>query len=247
MNTYRTNARIIGVLFLVALVFTLIASSISDPILSASDYLNNAYPNKTPVIIGGLLNLICALAMIFIPIILYPIAKRYNANLAVGYVVFRFLEGILYIYLAIQSLTFISLSKAYIGAGGQNASYLQTLGNSVQSENHWTMLVYITIYALGAITFYSLLYTSKLVPRFLSVWGILATVLILVGAMLGMFSLGIFSSMPLMEAMKYFAPPVALNELVLSIWLIAKGFNSSAATSESAIDSHAPHAEVNVT
>jgi hypothetical protein len=90
------------------------------------------------------------------------------------------------------------------------------------------MLVYVTIFTLGALTFYSLLYKSKLVPRFLSVWGILAAALMFVAVMLGMFSLGIFNSMPLMKAMVYFAPPIALNELTLSIWLIAKGFNSSA-------------------
>ena len=48
------------------------------------------------------------------------------------------------------------------------------------------------------------------------------------GAMLGVFSLGIFSRMPLMQAMVYFAPPVALNELVLAIWLVVKGFNPPA-------------------
>jgi len=235
MNTYRKTAIIVGVLFLIALVFNLIATGISDPILTVSDYLVIAYPNKTPVIIGNLLNLICALAMIFIPIILFRVAKKHNENLALGYVVFRFLEGILFIYIAIKSLTIISLSKAYINAGGaQNTAYLQTLGNSIQSELHWTTVIYIIVFTLGAMTFYYLLYKSKLVPRFLSVWGLLAAVLLFTGAMLGIFSLGMFSRMPLMKAMVYFAPPIALNELILSIWLIVKGFNPSAIVSESA-------------
>ncbi len=230
MNTYKMNARIVGTLFLIALIFNLIASGISDPILVASNYLDNAYPNKTPIIIGCLLNFICAVAMIFIPIVLFPIAKKHNESLAIGYVVFRFLEGVFFIFIAIKTLTFISLSKAYISASteSQSASFLQTLGQSTQSEIHWAMLFYVTIFSLGAITFYSLLFQSKLVPRFLSVWGILAAGLMVVAVILGFFSLGVFNSMPLMQAMVYFAPPIALNELTLSIWLIAKGFNSSA-------------------
>ncbi len=233
MNSTRMTAIIVGVLFLIALVFNLIASGILDPILSTPDYLANAHPNKTQVIIGNLLNFICALAMIFIPIILFPVGKKHNENLALGYVVFRFLEGILFIYVAIKSLTLISLSKAYINAGGaQNASYLQTIGDSIKSELHWATVIYIIVFALGAMTFYYLLYKSKLLPRFLSVWGLLAAVLLFVGAMLGIFSLGLFSRMPLMKAMVYFAPPIALNELILSIWLIVKGFDASAIVAE---------------
>lgn len=234
MNSDRKTAIIVGVLFLIALIFNLIASGILDPVLSVSDYLVNAYPNKTTVITGNLLNFICALAMIFIPIVLFPVAKKHDENLALGYVVFRFLEGILFIYMAIISLTFISLSKAYINAGTQNASYIQTLGDSIQSELHWAMIIYIIVYILGAMTFYYLLFKSKIVPRFLSIWGLLAAVLMFVGIVLGMFSLGIFANMPLMKGMVYFAPPIALNELILSIWLLVKGFNPSAITSGSA-------------
>lgn len=234
IDSSRKIAIIVGVLFLIALVLNIIASGISDPILTVSDYLAKAYPNKTTVIIGDLLNFICAVAMIFIPIVLYPVAKKYGENLALAYVVFRFLEGILFIYMIIKSLTLISLSKEYINAGVQNVFYLQTLGDSIQSEIHWAMIIYITIYILGAMTFYYLLYKSKLVPRFLSIWGLLAAVLMFVGVTLALFSLGLFVNMPLMKGMVYFAPPIALNELVLSIWLIAKGFNLSAIASGSA-------------
>ncbi len=156
MDAYRKTAIIVGALFLIALVVNIIASGISDPILSISDYLDKAYPNKITVIIGNLLNFIAALAMIFIPIVLYPVAKKHGMILAQGYIVFRLLEGILFIYMAIQSLTLISLSKAYINAGVQNGSYFQALGDSIQSELHWAMIIYIIVYILGAMTFYYL-------------------------------------------------------------------------------------------
>ena len=138
------------------------------------------------------------------------------------------LEGILFIYLAIKSLSFISLSKEYINAEAQTLPILQTLGASIQSEIHWALTIYIVIFTLGAMVFYAILYRTKLVPAFLSVWGFLAALLLFIGVMMGIFGLGMFRDMLLMEGMVFFAPPIALNELVLSIWLIAKGYNSTA-------------------
>ena len=226
MKSSRNIAITVGVLFLIALILNLIASEIFKPILNVQDYLVFTYPNKNKIIIGNLLNFICAIAMIFIPITLFPIAKKNNENLAISYIVFRALEGILFIFIAIKTLLFISLSKEYQTAGTQTISILQTLGKSLQDEISWATNLYILIFTLGGISFYSLLFKAKLIPRVLSIWGIAAVLILLAGAVLGLFGLGLFKSMPLMEGMVYFAPPIALNEFVLSIWLIAKGFNS---------------------
>lgn len=228
MNTYRKSAITVGLLFLIALIFNPIATAILDQFLNTPDYLDKAYHGKNLIIIGNLLNFICALAMIFIPISLFPVVKKNNESLAWGYLVFRALEGILFINIAIKSLSFIGLSKEYLSATTQSASYLQSLGSSVHSEIHWATIIYIIIYSLGGVLFYYLLYKSRIVPRFLSIWGILAVVLLFVGVVLGMFSLGIFSRLPLMKAMAYFAPPIAINEFILALWLIIKGYNSPA-------------------
>lgn len=227
MNTYRRSAITVGLLFLIALILNIIATKILDPILNTPDYLEKTYTFKNFIITGNLLNIICALAMIFIPISLFPVARKNNESLASGYIVFRALEGILFIYMAIKSLSFISLSKAYINEATQNSSYFQSLGNSIHAEIHWATIIYIIIYSLGGLMFYSLLYRSKLVPRFLSSWGLLAVIFLFAGAILGLFSVGIFNRLPVMKAMAYFAPPIAINELVLALWLIIKGYNPS--------------------
>lgn len=216
-----------GVLFLIALLFNIIASGIFDPIISVSGYLKNVNPHKNEIIIGNLLNVICAISMIFIPIVMFPLGTKINNDLAIGYNVFRFLEGVLQIYIAIKVLNLISLSNLYINTGADNFPLFQSIGDTIQSEIQWAEIIYIIMYICGALAFYSLLYKSKFVPRFLSLWGIFAVLLLLAGEVLGIFGLGIFSTMPLMKGMIYFAPPVALNEFVLSIWLIAKGFNTA--------------------
>lgn len=227
MKTYRKPAMVVGTLFLMALILNLIASGIMNPILDSPDYLIHTYPDKSIVILGTLLNFICAISMIFIPIVLLPVVRKEFKSLATGYIVFRALEGILFIFLAIKTLSIISLSKEFIQADQEIVSILQAMGNSVHAEIHWATIMYLIIFALGGAIFYILLYKSKLIPRFLALWGFLAIVLLFVGTLLGMFGLGIFSYMPLMKGMAYFAPPIALNELILGIWLIAKGFNST--------------------
>ncbi|MFC1481312.1 DUF4386 domain-containing protein [Candidatus Neomarinimicrobiota bacterium] len=229
MNSYRNTARIVGVLFLIALVFNIIAMGIYQPILNAPDYLANASPNKIQVITGILLDFICVPAIIFIPIMLFPVFKQHNERLALGYVVFRFFEGILFTISLINWLSLMSLSQESINSITPDASKYQATGMYIHANIDWATLIYIIVFTLGALIFYYLLYQSKLIPRFLSVWGFLAAVLLLTGALLGLFGF-----IPLLKAMAFFSPPIALNELILAIWLIVKGFNSSVIASGSA-------------
>ncbi len=226
MNTYRKTAASAAILFLIALFFDLAASNMYQPILNAPDYLVTVYPNKTLVTTGILLDFICAPAMILIPIVLFPLFKMFDERLALGYVVFRLLEGVLFIFLAVNSLSLISLSQDYINSGAPAVSHFQALGNSIHAKIEWATLLYIIVYSSGALMFYYLLFKSKLVPRWLSGWGLVAVVLLLTGALLHVF--GMFGTIPLMKVMPFFAPPIGLQEVVMSIWLIVKGFDRSA-------------------
>ena len=213
----------VGVLFLIALVFDLVAMALYEPVLNAPDFLVNAYPNAIKVIGGILFDFIAAIAIVLIPIMLYPILRQHNETLALGYVGFRFLEGILFMFSVIKSLSLVSLSQEYIAAGAQDASYFKIAGSSIHAQNHWSTLIYIIVFTIGALMFYKVLFTSRLLPRFIPIWGIIAVALLMAGALIGMF--GLFETSKIMIM---FGPPVALNEITLSIWLFAKGFNSSA-------------------
>jgi len=241
MNAARKTAVIAAVLFLIALVLNVAATSIYKPVVDAPDYLSRIYPKRTSVTIGILLDFICAPAMILIPVVLFPILKIFSERIALGYVVLRLLEGILHIYLAINSLSLISLSQRYVIAGGSDGSTFQTLGSSIHATIEWATLLYIIVYAMGAFLFYSLLFGSRLIPRWLSGWGLLAVALLLTGALLHMF--GIFGAMPLMTVMPYFAPPIGLQEMVMAVWLIVKGFDPAAIESAQKMGSRYPAPE----
>jgi len=225
VNTYRRTATGVALLFLIALVFDIVATSIYRPILNAPDYLLTIYPKRTLVTIGILLDSISAPAMILIPILLLPLFRVVSIPLAYGYLVFRLFEGILFTVLLMHSHSLIGLSREYANSSTLNASHFHALGNSIHATIASGTLLYILVYAVGAAIFYYLLYRSRLIPRWLSVWGLLAVALLAIGDLLYMF--GAFGTMPLMRAMAYFAPPIGLQEAVMAVWLIAKGFDTS--------------------
>jgi hypothetical protein len=227
MSSYRKTAMIVGGLFIFALVLDLIGRGMYESILNTPDFFVNAYVHKTQVIIGILLEFLCTPAIVLIPIVLFPVLKKHNESLALGYIGFRLLEGVLFFSIVIGALTQLSLSQHYMNAGASDISYFQTLGDSIRAGAEWTTLIYIIVFTIGALIFYYLLYISRLLPRFISVWGFVAAALLLAGALFGMFGL-----IPLSNAMLYFGPLIALNEIVLTVWLIVKGFNPSAIASK---------------
>lgn len=224
-NSNKKTAIIVGVLFIIATAFLFIGESFYKPVLGSVDYLSIAYPQRVKAVTGILIEFICVISIPLIAIFLYPILRKHNEALAIGYVGFRLLEAILFIGDETKHLSLITISQNYLNASGEEAKYFQVVGSSIQSEITWTFSIYVIVFALGALMLYSILYQSKLVPRWLSGWGFLAAILILTGATLDLFELEFISSESIFEIV--FAAPIAVQEMVLAGWLIIKGFNSS--------------------
>lgn len=221
----RKTAVAVGVLFIVATGFLYIGEAVYGPFLEGSDYLELAFPNRIVAVGGMLLEFACVIAIPLISVLLFPILRRRNETLAVGYVGFRFFEAILFANVEINKLSLINASRGYLNGSNAGAQFYRDLGSSIQATNDWMFSIYVIVFGAGAILLYSAFYGSRLVPRFISVWGFLAALLIVTGALLAMVLLGPeaagFAWAPL------FFVPIAVNEMVLAVWLIAKGFDSA--------------------
>jgi len=229
MNTHRKTAIIVGVLFIAATVGSSLYYVISDPILNAPDYLVKVSENANRVILGVLLYLIDNAAVVAIPILLFPIFKKYNEVLALGYVGTRIIESVTVIVGHISLLALLTLSQEYVQAATTNASHFQALGALLLSVIDWSHLLSVEIvFALSPLFLNYLLFKSKLVPRFISVWGLIGAILLLAEGLLGMFGLGPESEISI------FSLIILVQEMVFAVWLIVKGFNPSAIDSQSA-------------
>jgi hypothetical protein len=224
MNSDRKSAIIIGVLFLFGFAGA-ITIGLTKPILDDPDYLNKISANENKIILGAFFQFIMAAACAGIGISLYPILKKYNAGLAVGVVAFRIIESVFQIVGFIILLLLLTLSNEFVKAGAPVSSYFQTAGALLQAGNFLSnQLAAILAWNIGALMYYSLFYQTKLIPRWLSGWGLVGIMLIIVVSMLLLFRV-IEPMSPIQVALSF---PIALQELVLAVWLIVKGFNSSA-------------------
>lgn len=223
MSKDRKTAIIVGVLFIIGTAAGILSVIFTSPILNAPDYLMQISANENQIVIGALFVLMMGFALAMVPIVIFPILRKHNEALALGYVVFRGgLETVTYIVTVISWLLLLPLSREYIKAGIPDAAHVQVLGNALREISHLPMTVF--VFGVGALIFYSLLYQSKLVPRWISVWGLIAIALHLTTGLLIVFGLqNEFSALNSIMNL-----PIFLQEMVMAVWLIAKGFNPSA-------------------
>jgi hypothetical protein len=170
--------------------------------------------------------LIDAIAVAGIGIVIFPILKKYNVASALGYAGARIVEGVLFMINAITILTLLTLSQEFAKAGALDAFYYQTLGTVLLSAGNWFYLLGLgLVFALSALILNSVLYKSKLVPRWLSGWGLIGAALVFANYLLESFGI---------NPVEILFLPIAVQEMVFAVWLIVKGFNQSALASESA-------------
>jgi Domain of unknown function (DUF4386) len=231
MDKSRKTAIIVGALYITGTVAGVLSVVFTTSILNAPDYLKKITVNEVQIVIGALFVLTMGLALAMVPVMLFPILKKHNEVFALGYVVFRgALETVAYIALVISWLLLIILSQEYVAAGSPAASYFQTLGVLLLQGHDAINTVLIIVFSLGALMLYSLFYTSNLIPRWLSGWGTIAILLHLATGFLIMFHL--MSAFSTINMVVNF--PIFLQEMVMAVWLIAKGFNPSAIAALSA-------------
>ena len=230
MNSNRRTAIIVGILFLLGFSGAF-GPVVVKPILDDPSYLAKIFENKNTVMVGALAQIIMALACAGIAIGLYPILKKHNESLALGAVVFRTIENVFQMVAALALLSLLTLSQEYVKAGVLAASAFQAAGASLHIVHFWSAMVLAHFgFCLGALMYYFVFYRSNLIPRWLSVWGIVAILLHLIAAFITMFT----QIDPFSTSTYLLSLPIGLNELTLAGWLIVKGFNPSAVASLSA-------------
>ncbi len=227
MDSTRKTAVVAGVVFIIATVAA-IAGSRFVPVLTGTDYLTRMSENAKQVAVGAILSLIASFTSAGIAIALYPVLKKTSEGLALGSVVFRALEAAMYMAGVVSLLSLRTLGQQFTTAGAADRASLQAIGDSLVSLHDHAGVLGVFAFCLGGSIYYYLFYRSRLIPRWLSGFGIAAIILMGVASVLSL-----FSDSPITGYVAL-AAPIALQEMVLAVWLIVKGFNSSAIAAEPA-------------
>ena len=223
MNTYRTTARIVGAMYLGGMVVGIGGIILFQSVLSAPDPLSAISANGMLLAIGAVLWLMAVVGDAAHGVLMFPVLKPHNERIAVGYLAFRILDAVFIAAMTLFILIQIPIGSEYLKAGA-DASYLQALSNVFMQAQLDAYNFGMIALGVASLMLCYTLYRAKLVPRFLAVWGLVGYAIILCGSVVEVMGFDLLSIQ---------AIPGGLWELFIGVWLIAKGFNSSAFVSDS--------------
>ena len=220
MDSDRRTGIVVGSLFIVATVASILGSVALGSILDGPDYLINVAAGESQVILAVLLFLIAASSAFATAFVLFPILRRHAEGLAAGYVGIRGFENVFYVAGVVGLLIMLTVSQNSV-----TGSPDPLLGAALLAMHDWSVSIGTLIFAgLGSLTLNYVLYQSGLVPQWLSLWGIVGAVLLFSYGLLGIFGADTGLGSPYM----LLAMPIVLQEMVFAVRLIAKGFNGPA-------------------
>jgi hypothetical protein len=200
----KTSARVVGALFITATA----AGVVSAILLGPRDH---SVVDSARTSAGALMVLIMAGAIALIPSMLYPVLKEHNEALALGYVTARILEVVLVLPATVGPFMLLA---------GADAATVRTVTTTYDLWGHAGSMVF---FCLGALILNFLLWRTGLVPRWIAGWALLAVIPYLADAGLVMFG----ALAPFSAVHSLLVIPLALNEMVLAVWLLTRGFRVS--------------------
>jgi len=234
MTSLRKTALVAGIFYLITFI-SIPTLALYGPVKNHRYWILSS-GTHTGVLVCCLLELIVALAGIGTAVTLYPVVKRQNEGVALGFVTARLLEASMIFVGVVSLLSLVTLRPG--GAAGTNAAALVTAGASHVAIYNWTFLLGQTLMpCINALLLGSLMYRSRLVPRILPVLGLIGAPLLIIAVLATLFggSIGHFSVFAAIATL-----PVAAWEFSLGVWLVVKGFKPSPITAEMTAADTAP-------
>ncbi|RBW55841.1 DUF4386 domain-containing protein [Tenacibaculum sp. E3R01] len=217
MNSNKKTGRITGVLLLFVFISGIIIFQfLQGPILFSDNFLTSTSENSNKIIGSVVLGIFSGIVSIVVAIVLLPIFKKHNMLLAYLYFAFCILNFIAIMIDNVSVISMLELSKEYVGNESNNS--LNILETLIYKKHFWTHYFYLLISCFPVFVLYYMFFLSKLLPRIISIFGIIAVILMFIEELSSIFGHSISMNMLL---------PIGIIQLILPFWLIFKGMNSS--------------------
>lgn len=221
MRTDKLNAKITGIFFIVAATSAIVGLALYSPLLTNPNYLTDGIKNSNQIVFGAICELILACTATGTGIMLFSHLKKHNSTLAIGYLSFRLLEVVFILIGIVSVLGMLSLSQHYTSNPSPQIATFHILGQVLKAMHDWTFMLGPN-FMLGVNTFiYSLaFYKYQTIPTKLAIFGMTASIMILIAAVLELF--GIILQLSTWGAL--LAIPIFLYEMNIAVWFIVKGY-----------------------
>lgn len=217
MNSSKKTSRIAGTLILVGIIVGVLSIA---PSVEGENYLKDVFPNKYQVLTAATFQFFLVPIYIGFSLLLYPYLKAYSKSLSIGFVGFRIIAGVFQLIGMILLPIFILLSQKYLNQINPDLLFFDTMGEMLKSFRDLTNHLGVMLpTGIGNLLLYYILYKGKYIPAWLSLWGIIGNLLLMLGSFLLLFQLLDVISIEY----GIMTIPLVLQEIILAIWLIVKG------------------------
>ena len=239
MKSYRANAIAVGVLLIACSAASILSAIPLGSTLDGPDYLGKLAASDNGVVLTALIEFVWAATGAGIAIGLYPVLRKSNRAMALGSVAARVVEGIFVLIGSLSLLALLTVSQESLAAGSAAPSSFPATGEALLAVRDWVHgFIGLLAFGIGALMYYLVMYGSRVVPRWLSGWGLIGAALVVVATVNSGFSqdFGFTTVTTVLNV------PIGLQEMVLAVWLIVKGFTplTAGSTAESIAPSTVP-------
>jgi len=220
----------VGVLYIIATAAGVLQIGPLGSLFEGTDMLDKIAAHSGSLVLSSVLQLIMSIAVAAVALMIYPLLKQDadtvgKKGLAAWYVGTRITEGTTFLIVSLAMLLLVTLGREFVNAGSPDASYFQTAGILLKMTTEYASMLAQSVFCIGALMLYALLYQSRRIPRWLSGWGFIAAPLMLAAGFLILvdgdpnspFSTALYA-------------PMALQEMVFALWLIFRGWGAPART-----------------
>ena len=222
-NTYRKTATVVGIVYILGFVVGITGFGLFTSILSAPDHLSTVSANSMLLGFAAVLWLMAVIGDAAHGILMFPILKQHSERMAIGYLAFRIVDAVFIAVMVLFVLIQIPLGSEYLKAAASNTPFLQALSAVFSQAQQYAYQIGMSALGVSGLMLCYTLYRAKLVPGWLAIWGLVGYATILVGMLSAIMGSG------LGDLSSYLG---GLWEVSIGVWLIVKGFNSSAIASQ---------------
>lgn len=218
---YRTTARIVGAMYIAGFIVGIGGEILIKSVLDTPNHLSLLPARYMTVALGAVLWLLAVAWDALHGVLMFPILKKFNERIAIGYLAFRIMDATFIAIMVLFILLQIPLAREYLKAVESNTPLFQSLSTVISQGQQYAYNIGMATLGVAGLLLCYTLYRSRLIPNVLAIWGLVGYAIIL----LGMLSEIMGSGLSLMSSL-----PGGLWELFIGFWLIFKGFNASAFT-----------------